>query len=139
MRIYIAAPLFNDMERERNKRLCSALESQGHNVYLPQRDGNEFIKSAGTAEDREGIFNSDIRALNECDAVVFCIDGRTPDEGACFELGYAYAKGTPAICFCTDCRSFIEGYQNIMLQYGVRTTLGTVTALITELEVLYRE
>lgn len=50
-----------------------------------------------------------------CDAVLFLFDGRVPDEGACFELGYCYAKGKHCIGYKTDARSFIDGYDNVML------------------------
>ncbi|SEM13100.1 hypothetical protein SAMN04487770_12685 [Butyrivibrio sp. ob235] len=36
------------------------------------------------------LFNE---ALEWCDTILLIFDGRVPDEGACFELGYAYAKG----------------------------------------------
>ena len=41
--------------------------------------------------------------------------GRVPDEGACFELGYCYAKGKRCIGYKTDARSFIDGFDNVML------------------------
>ena len=50
-----------------------------------------------------------------CDAILFVFDGRVPDEGACFELGYCYAKGKRCIGYKTDARSFIDGYDNVML------------------------
>ena len=53
--------------------------------------------------------------LDWCDAVLFLFDGRVPDEGACFELGYCYAKGKRCIGYKTDARSFIDGFDNVML------------------------
>jgi hypothetical protein len=38
MRIYAAAPLFTEAERAFNLVLARALEVEGHEVYLPQRD-----------------------------------------------------------------------------------------------------
>ena len=46
---------------------------------------------------------------------LFLFDGRVPDEGACFELGYCYAKGKRCIGYKTDARSFIDGFDNLML------------------------
>ena len=48
--------------------------------------------------------------MDWCDAILFIFDGRVPDEGACFELGYCYAKGKKCIGYKTDARSFIDGY-----------------------------
>ena len=38
MRIYYAAPLFNDMELKRNSEIKELLESKGYEVYLPQNE-----------------------------------------------------------------------------------------------------
>lgn len=38
MRLYLAAPLFTEAERQFNLALATALEAQGHRVFLPQRD-----------------------------------------------------------------------------------------------------
>jgi hypothetical protein len=41
MRIYLAAALFTEAERAFNLVLARALEAEGHQVYLPQRDTPE--------------------------------------------------------------------------------------------------
>ncbi|MBR0137989.1 MAG: hypothetical protein IJM15_06220 [Erysipelotrichaceae bacterium] len=38
-KIYFAAPLFSEGEREYNLKLVEILESYGYEVFLPQRDG----------------------------------------------------------------------------------------------------
>ena len=38
-KIYFAAPLFNEAEKEYNLKIVSILESYGYEVFLPQRDG----------------------------------------------------------------------------------------------------
>jgi hypothetical protein len=42
-------------------------------------------------ERREVMFELDMRKVFECDVFLFVLDGRVPDEGACVELGLAYA------------------------------------------------
>lgn len=42
MKLYLAAPLFNEMERDRNTKICSLIERLGIEVFLPQRDGGLF-------------------------------------------------------------------------------------------------
>lgn len=43
MKIYIAAPLFNEMEIERNNSINDLLEVEGFETYLPQRDEVYFM------------------------------------------------------------------------------------------------
>jgi nucleoside 2-deoxyribosyltransferase len=61
--------------------------------------------------------------MDWCDAVLFLLDGRVPDEIACFELGYCYAKGRRCIGYKTDTRSFIDGFDNVMLRGAPETVL----------------
>ena len=67
---------------------------------------------------RKYLFQLDCEHMDWCDAVLLLFDGRVPDEGACFELGYCYAKGKRCIGYKTDARSFIDGFDNVML-HGV--------------------
>ena len=64
---------------------------------------------------RNYLFKLDCAHMDWCDTLLFVMDGRVPDEGACFELGYAYAKGKRCIGYKTDVRSFIDGFDNVML------------------------
>ena len=64
---------------------------------------------------RQYLFQMDCAHMDWCDTLLFVMDGRVPDEGACFELGYAYAKGKRCIGYKTDVRSFIDGFDNVML------------------------
>lgn len=129
MRIYFAAPLFDDMELERNERECRKFELAGHEVYLPQRDAGEA--AAGTPRDL--LFHRDIMALQECNVVVAYLDGRVPDEGTCFEMGFAYALGKPVYAVLTDRRSFMDDHLNVMLEQSVkachRFTEGVIKCL----------
>ena len=127
-RIYFAAPLFCDMELERNVKECALLEEAGHTVYLPQRDGGEASKGI----DRAILFNRDVEALEECDIVVAYFDGRVPDEGMCFEIGYGYAREKQIFIVSTDQRSFEDGVPNAMLLYAgawVKSTQEVLKAL----------
>ena len=124
-KVYFAAPLFCEMELRRNTEECAVLEEAGHSVYLPQRDGGEASKGV----DRKVLFERDVQALEECDTVVAYFDGRVPDEGMCFEVGYGFAKGKRIIIVRTDQRSFEDGVQNAMLLYAGTWVGSTVEAL----------
>jgi len=136
--IYLAAPLFNDMEKKRNAELDTVLRESGFDTYLPQRDGGVFADESAEAERmdqlRARIFASDIRAVQSSDIVVFLFDGRVPDEGACFELGMAYALGKRCIGLKTDARSFIDGYDNIMLSESLEAMFFDTASLLEHLK-----
>jgi len=129
-KIYFAAPLFCDMERERNIKECALLEAAGHEVYLPQRDGGEAI----TGIDRQVLFNRDVEALEWCDTVIAYVDGRVPDEGMCFEIGYGYAKRKAVYMVSTDARSFEEGVPNAMILHA-GPWMGSTQEVLAAMEV----
>ncbi len=96
MRIYFAGPLFCQAERAFNLQLTEKLEEAGHTVFLPQRDGVESSKPPYTEmtndERLQAIFRVDRDRVLEADILLFVLDGRVPDEGACVELGIAYGQ-----------------------------------------------
>ena len=96
MIIYFAAPLFCQAEIEFNLRLTGKLEERGFSVFLPQRDGIESSKPPYNEmtddERRQAIFAIDRDKVLEADVLLFVLDGRVPDEGACVELGIAYGQ-----------------------------------------------
>ena len=117
-KIYIAAPLFSEGERAFNDRIDTILRECGHETFLPQRDGGcvaDLPDEIDGMPKRKYLFALDCAHMDWCDTLLFLFDGRVPDEGACFELGYCYAKGKLCIGYKTDARSFIDGYDNVML------------------------
>ena len=48
----------------------------------------------------------DFDKIKESDILFMNLDGRIPDDGACIELGIAYASGKRCYGFKTDTRSF---------------------------------
>ena len=125
-KVYFAAPLFNEMELRRNEEYTKLLEEWGYEVYLPQREAGLSAKILQDAnkdklEINKRIFNTDLNGIKNCDILIFFLDGRVPDEGACVELGIAYALGKKCIGYKTDDRNldftgddnlFIEGFMN---------------------------
>ena len=120
-KIYFAAPLFNEMELKRNEDLTKKLRESGFDVYLPQESGlsAKMIKD-NTLKISRSLFEIDKKAIMECDILIIFLDGRVPDEGACVELGMAYAWNKKCFGYKTDDRSldftgtdnlFIEGFK----------------------------
>jgi nucleoside 2-deoxyribosyltransferase len=124
MKVYIAAPMFSNAEKEFNVHIADQLAGLGYDTYLPQRDGGEAaaLVRQGMDEDsvRRRIYETDRAAISECAALVFVLDGRVPDEGACVELGMAVALGKPCVGLQTDCRRFGgTDSNNLMIDYSL--------------------
>jgi nucleoside 2-deoxyribosyltransferase len=58
---------------------------------------------------------TDLETMRLCDCILINLDGRTVDEGACFELGYMYSMSKLCIGIKTDSRSLIRGKNNLMI------------------------
>ena len=132
MKIYIAGPLFCEAELRENEKIDQIIKEYGHETYLPQRDGGCFAVMPDRIDGKtkeQILFQHDIQALNWCDTILFLMDGRVPDEGACFELGYAYATGKRCIAYKTDTRTFMYGKDNLMLRESTETVLHSEAEL----------
>ncbi len=118
-RIYIAGPLFSEAEKQYNRYLSKSLEDMGFETFLPQRDGyklSELLANGDSESFAMGkIFKRDISEIQKSDIVVFVMDGRVPDDGACVEIGYAYAMGKECIGLKTDPRTLMSDLDNPMI------------------------
>ena len=110
-KVYFAGPLFNQSEKDFNLKIANVLEEYGYEVFLPQRDGIEAALLEGKSEEEliEMIFSLDEGKVKESDIIFMNLDGRVPDEGACVELGIAYASGKRCYGFKTDTRTIELG------------------------------
>lgn len=90
MKIYFAGPLFCQAELAFNAQLTEKLENIGYTVYLPQRDNEPFKRAGRVVGCERAIFDWDVKNILDADILLFILDGRIPDEGACVELGIAY-------------------------------------------------
>ena len=59
-------------------------------------------------------------------SALLVMDGRVIDEGACFELGYAYSRGKVCIGLKTDVRSLLPIGDNPMVECALRGTFGDI-------------
>lgn len=130
--IYLAAPLFSLPERNENVQICRALE-RWCDVFLPQRDGELLTRliqdGASEQEAYRTVFERDIAALKKCDAVVINLDGRTVDEGAAFELGFASALGKLCVGYRTDVRVLLPWGLNPMITVPLLRTFSSLETL----------
>ena len=138
-KVYFAAPLFSQSEKDYNLQLAHILEAHGYEVFLPQRDGYLATELEGKTEEEmaQMIFQKDVSEVLKADIIFMVLDGRVPDEGACVELGIAYASGKRCYGVKTDARSVEINMDLNPMICGCFTKLFTNydgEALIEELE-----
>ena len=137
------SPLFSEAEREFNVKVTKELRKEGFDVFLPQ-EHSESIDIPDTDEKRRklltGFFTNDIEAIDGCDILLIVLDGRVPDEGACFELGYAYARGKICVGLKTDSRVSEMGTDNAMivgsLGDNVAKDLDSLTTMLKSIKAI---
>lgn len=99
MKIYIAGKIRSESEREFLEEVDKICKETGFKTFLPHRD----VGLAKGIKDVEKIFEGDIKkGFKDVDLVVAVLDGLHIGAGTAWELGYAYAKGIPAIGIKTD-------------------------------------
>lgn len=138
MQIYFAAPLFSQAELTFNEQLTETLEADGHEVFLPQRDGIEIAELYeqpdidDVADVMNRIFEIDRDAVYESDVLTAVLDGQVPDEGVAVEIGLAYENDVPIICLKTDRRTFSPDEPlNAMLWGAMDEYVETPAELVT--------
>lgn len=118
LRAYLAGPLFNQQERQWNRRFRDELHTLMPRVRitLPQdfRVDNRF----NAPEHYNTIYQQCIDAIMESDIVIAVLDGADVDSGVAFECGYAKALGKPVLGVRTDYREGAERGVNLMLANG---------------------
>jgi nucleoside 2-deoxyribosyltransferase len=99
-------------------------------VYLPQEDGALLVElvAAGLPVDeaKNLIFAKDIEAIERCNILLIIMDGRVIDEGASFELGYAYSRGKICIGLKSDVRSLLPVGDNPMIECALRGVFSDI-------------
>ena len=132
-RIYLAAPLFSEAERDFNTKVRDMLEEAYYDVFLPQEVGD--TDAGRTHSSQREIFHRDVEAIEQADAVVAVVDGADADSGTAWEMGYAHARGTPVVALRTDFRRAGHNeHVNLMLEESstVVTAVGEIVPAIGE-------
>jgi deoxyadenosine/deoxycytidine kinase/nucleoside 2-deoxyribosyltransferase len=142
-RAYYAAGLFNEAERAFNLRVKAMLDELGYEVWFPQEDAGfleDYMDQGMTlAEARHQIFTMNKLAVAQSDVLIFNLDGRVPDEGACVEAGYAHGLGIRCIGLQTDFRAVEPGGNNLMLDgilaYQVASSIDQLREMLDTFQV----
>jgi nucleoside 2-deoxyribosyltransferase len=115
----VAGPLFSEAELLYNLKLASVLERH-MDIYLPQRDGGRLVdlveRGVNVEAAYQSIYERDVQALQEADGLFLLMDGRSIDEGAAFELGFAAALRKVCVGLQTDPRRLLPLGNNPMIQ-----------------------
>jgi len=99
MKIYIAGKIRTKSEREFLEEVDGVCKSLGFETFLPHRD----VGLCNNIVEVEKTFEGDItEGFKDVGLVVATLDGLHVGAGTAWELGYAYAKGIPAIGIKTD-------------------------------------
>ena len=132
--IYLAAPLFNEIELAYNKSLKVRLQDF-FEVFLPQEDGlllRELVSSGMSAAIAERmVFDADIAAMKDSDFILAILDGAHIDEGVAFEVGFSFALGKRCIGLKTDIRQSLPTGNNPMINQSCERIFNTTDALVS--------
>lgn len=99
MKVYLAGKLCTEEEREWLEEIDLICSDMGFETFLPHRD----VGLAKSIHDVKKIFRGDVtEGFKNCKLVIANLNGLHVGAGTAWELGYAYAKGIPAIGIKTD-------------------------------------
>jgi len=95
MKIYLASPFFNELERNNVERMAKILREHGHEVYVPMEHEIENAWDLPNNIWASKVFKEDVKAINNSDVVVALTYGMTDDAGTAWEIGYSYGINKP--------------------------------------------
>jgi len=99
MKVYIAGKICDETEKELLERVDYLCKKLGFETFLPHRD----VGILNNFKEVNKIFEGDIKkGFENCKLIIAVLDGLHVGAGTSWELGYAYAKGIPAIGLKTD-------------------------------------
>lgn len=121
-KIYWAAPLHDESDRQRNAYYVQRLRAEGHTVYVPQEHGiweEELGKFHGdVVATRKHFYELDLKACKEADICIACagnkMNPRGPSEGMLWEMGFMSGCQKTVILF----NEFDYWDYNLMPQFG---------------------
>lgn len=125
VRIYFAAPLHNEEDRERNAEAVSQLREKGFEVYVPQEHGvwEDLVPRFPTVVAcRQYLYRQDIFAMRRADVcVAYQQRSKGPSEGQLWEMGWFRGMNKHVVLINENSHQF-----NLMPLYGADEVFGTV-------------
>lgn len=128
MRIYLAGPCDSE-NRSMMVRIAKEIRNYNSNIqlYCPFELKIENAWDYSQEEWGKRVFDKDIAAINDCDAMIIISLGRISSAGTNFENGYAFALGkkivvlqitespTSLMTYC-GCNYFLNSSKNKVIQ-----------------------
>jgi nucleoside 2-deoxyribosyltransferase len=131
VKVYLSGPLFSWAEIDCGRRIkVGILEKLGERIEVvwPHE-----IAAGSPIE----IFQSNLKALDECKIVVAILDGPQVDDGTAWEIGYHYARGGKVVGIRTDFRKAGEAALskvNAMVEGSCVDIVSTLDLLVSKLK-----
>lgn len=99
MKVYLAAPFFTDKQKNDKSTVKAALSFRKDIEILDPQDFDLGLSGWEMTNHQWGkkVFDADIKALLEADAVVAIDYGLYSDTGTAWEIGFAYGACIPTI------------------------------------------
>jgi len=99
MRIYIAAPFFNERQLEIVKSLEGWLDYLGIDYFSPRSQGKPLKDMSGKEllKARGEVFQNNVDNMEACSHMIACVEEK--DTGTSFEIGYFFKSGKPIIMY----------------------------------------
>lgn len=134
IKVFLSASFFSKAEYDFNKAVAKRLRKAGYDVWLPQ---DHPLTESPSIEEKRTIYDNDVEALRESDAILAVLDGAEIDSGVAFEIGYAVALGKPVVGLKTDTRtfSFVEEV-NLMLEVPLSKICKSIEEVLPVLDAL---
>ncbi len=120
MRIYLAAPVFTQVQRAWNRKLADAIKDafEEATLILPQD-----FRTEGTYNNPKNygvLFRQCTAQIQRCDVLLAVLDGSDVDSGTAFSIGMAHALGKTVIGIRTDYRPGADHGVNLMCSRACR-------------------
>ncbi len=136
--VYLAGAAYTPEEMQGLEVLAGHLVRAGWDVYLPVSEGLEqqLLTPAAAPRGNHLLFFREVleraafaleiyQIVERCDALVFSLNGRVPDEGGVFKAAVAFAAGKPLVLYKRDHRSKLHGNDNAMVS-GLSPSFSSV-------------
>lgn len=102
-KVYVASGWFTEEQEKARQEIIDELETLDANYYSP-KDESSYDKLG----DWNKVFQSNTKAIDECDIIIASTIGYDP--GTIWEAGYGFAKGKTIIYYAPGIKKF-----NLML------------------------
>lgn len=131
MKVYIAAPFFNEQQLLIVQKVENILLSYDIDCFSPRSEGilKDMTKQQ-QKNNRKHIYDSNIKHMNDCTHMLACVEYK--DTGTIFEIGYYAAKEKPIVLFSENLNTV-----NVMLAQSASSICDNFDKLVFSLDGSY--